>query len=53
MDLNEFSVCVIFVLFFLIGMLFGWIFAHGEVAKECQKLNSFYVGDVVYRCEVK
>jgi hypothetical protein len=41
------------ILLFLIGMVFGWIFAHSSVATECGKLNSFYVGDKVYNCEVK
>jgi hypothetical protein len=41
------------ILLFLIGSLFGWIFAHEEVATECLKLNSFYVGSTVYHCEVK
>lgn len=41
------------ILLFLIGSLFGWIFAHEEVATECLKLNSFYVGSTVYHCEVR
>jgi len=41
------------IILFLLGMLFGWIFAHGEVANECRKLNSFYVGDTVFNCGVK
>jgi hypothetical protein len=40
------------ILIFLVGMLFGWIFAHSTVATECEKLNSFYVGNKVYFCEV-
>jgi hypothetical protein len=46
---NIFSV----ILLFLIGMVFGWIFAHSTVATECEKLNSFYVGDKIYHCGVK
>lgn len=34
----------------LVGMLFGWIFAHNNVATECDKLGSFYVGDKVFNC---
>jgi hypothetical protein len=41
------------ILMLLMGVLFGWIFAHGEVANECRKLNSFYVGDTVFHCGVK
>lgn len=39
------------VLIFLLGMLFGWIFAHNNVATECDKLGSFYVADKVFYCE--
>ena len=35
----------------LVGMLFGWIFAHNNVVTECEKLGSFYVGNNVYYCE--
>ena len=38
---------------FLVGMLCGWVFAHSEVATECEKLNSFYVGNTVFHCGVK
>jgi len=41
------------ILIFLLGGIFGWIIAHGTVAAECDKLNSFYVGDRTFRCEVK
>ena len=41
------------ILMLLLGALFGWIFAHGEVANECRKLNAFYVGDTVFHCGVK
>lgn len=41
------------ILLVLIGGIFGWLFAHSTIATECDKLKSFYVGDKVYRCEVK
>jgi hypothetical protein len=41
------------ILVFILGMVFGWIFAHGQVASECQKVNLFYVGDKVFNCEVR
>lgn len=41
------------ILVFLLGILFGWFIAHGTVAVECDKLNSFYVGDKIFHCEVK
>ena len=38
----------------LIGSFFiGWLFAHAIVAKECERLNSFYVEKVVFECKVK
>ena len=41
------------ILLFCMGLLFGRVMAHEEVATECQRLNSFYVGTTVYHCEVK
>ena len=41
------------ILIFIVGTVFGWVFAHNVVASECQKLNSFYVGDKVFNCEVR
>ena len=38
----------------LIGSFFiGWLIAHSVVAKECERLNSFYVEKVVFECKVK
>ena len=31
----------------------GWVAAHVEVKRECDRLGAFYVGDKVYRCEEK
>ncbi len=44
---------ILLFLGFLIGMMFGWLFAHSTISTECQKLNSFYVGDKVYNCEIR
>lgn len=30
-----------------------WANAHDTVAKECEKLGSFYVGSKVYECKLK
>jgi hypothetical protein len=35
----------------LCGFVFGWVAAHDEVAKECDKLGKFYIGDTVYECK--
>lgn len=37
----------------IISFVFGWIYAHNTIAKECEKLQSFYVGSHVYQCNVK
>lgn len=31
----------------------GWIIAHSEVARECERLGAFYVGGTVYQCQAK
>ena len=41
------------ILVFLMGIVFGWIFAHSEISTECEKLNSFYVGSKTFQCEIK
>jgi hypothetical protein len=41
------------ILVFILGIVFGWLFAHSNISTECQKLNSFYVGDTVFNCEVR
>lgn len=41
------------ILTFLFGYRIGWISAHSEVARECERLGSFYVGDRVFICTVK
>lgn len=33
-----------------VGWNLGWVQAHREVARECERLGSFYVGEQVYRC---
>jgi hypothetical protein len=40
------------VLIFLFGVILGWIFAHSEVATECQRQGTFYVGSNDFKCEV-
>lgn len=32
-----------------LGILIGWVSAHNTVAKECDRLGAFYVGDTVYK----
>ena len=42
-----------FILITLIGFWIEWASAHTTVAKECDKLGAFYVGDKVYECRRK
>ena len=41
------------VLAMALGMLWGWLWAHHEIATECRLQNSFYVGSSVYQCQPK
>lgn len=34
----------------LIALMIGWVFAHNEVATECERQGSFYVGGKTYQC---
>lgn len=38
------------ILILLLGWGLGWIHAHYTVARECERLGSFYVGSNVYHC---
>lgn len=38
------------IVFLLIGRFIGWNSAHITVAKECEVLGKFYVGDRVFHC---
>lgn len=31
----------------------AWASAHGTVARECERLGAFYVGDRVFECKLK
>lgn len=33
--------------------VFGWAYAHSEVAWECRNIGTFYVGTTVYECKAK
>jgi len=37
----------------MLMFFFGWIQAHSTVARECEKLGAFYVGDKTFECRVK
>ena len=33
-----------------VGGLIGWLHAHTVIARECERLGGFYVGDRKFRC---
>lgn len=37
----------------LLGVWIGYVLSHGVVARECERLGSFYVGTTVYVCAAK
>jgi hypothetical protein len=49
---DPFINAVIFILT-IVSFVLIWSAAHGTVAKECEKLGAFYVGDKVYECRLK
>ena len=40
-------------LWLVLGMLWGWFFAHHEISTECKYQGNFYVGATVYDCKAK
>ena len=34
----------------ILGVAIGWTWAHSIVARECERLGSFYVGNKTYNC---
>lgn len=35
------------------GWLLGYVMAHNEVSRECERLGGFYVGPKTYACQIK
>ena len=54
-DEDSFAVwlLVVVTITMLVSFVLGWVIAHATVAKECERLNSFYVSTVVYECKVR
>lgn len=46
-------IVIAFILITLCSFVLGWVIAHSIVAKECERLSGFYVGNVVYECKAK
>lgn len=38
---------------FAVAFFGAWVTSASEIARECEKLGAFYVGNTVYKCEVK
>lgn len=36
---------------FALGAYLAWLFAHGEVARECTTFGRFYVGEKTFECK--
>lgn len=50
----NFILGVCFVIGLLISYRLGYEVAHSTIARECDRLGSFYVGDKTYHCtEIK
>lgn len=39
-----------FIVMLSIAFYAGRIWAHGEIANECEKLGGFYIGKKIFRC---
>ena len=50
--LNYIGAVIVCAASILIGYA-GYVTAHSEVARECDRLGAFYVGDVTYVCKRK
>jgi hypothetical protein len=51
-DSEGLLVCALIAALGLILAL-AWALAHSTVARECERLGAFYVGDKVYECRLK
>ena len=36
-----------------VALVTAWASSASTIARECERLGAFYVGDTVYKCEVK
>lgn len=50
-DVFEFlKMCTAGFIIITIPLAIGWSLAHAEVARECERQGSFYVGKTTYYC---
>ena len=45
--------CVILCAIAFAGWLLGYVMAHNEVSRECERLGRFHVGPKTYACQIK
>ena len=45
--------CCLFASIALGGWMLGYVMAHNEVSRECERLGGFYVGPKTYSCQIK
>lgn len=48
-----FILCVLLGALAFAGWLLGYVMAHNEVSRECERLGGFYVGPKTYACQIK
>lgn len=48
-----FMFCVLLGALTVAGWTLGYVMAHGEVSRECERLGGFYVGPKTYACQIK
>lgn len=52
MSYDGIPIPMVFVISLVVAVI-TWEAAHSTVAKECEKLGAFYVGQKTYDCKVK
>ena len=47
-----FIFCVLLSAIAFAGWTLGYVMAHNEVSRECERLGGFYVGQKTYSCKI-
>ena len=48
-----FIFCVLLSAITFAAWTLGYVMAHGEVSRECERLGGFYAGTKTYTCQIK
>ena len=48
-----FIFCVLLSAIAFAGWILGYVMAHNEVSRKCERLGAFYVGPKTYICQIK